>query len=185
MDLTALRGRLVGARLTRGLLASLGIAAGNKGKWGLANERLAGLAASPSKAPDFGDAELKTTVCDADGRFLESVKVCAYPGDPLWKLEHVYLVLARDLAPGVPFEAREVANVAVVSLRPPPALLAALVADQERLDEDPDAADTEYLEVRPAGASGAGRFAYYLRRDRLATYVSEALAAPAVGPLGT
>ena len=38
--------------------------------------------------------------------------------------------------------------------------------------------ETEFLEVRPAGASGQGRRAYYLRRDRLAAYVEEARGSP-------
>ena len=181
MTLGDLRRRLVGVRLTQGLIASLGISARSKGKWGLANERLAGLMASPSKAPDLADGELKTSVCDARGQFREAMKICLYPGEPLRKLEHLYLVIAEDIEGSAErvetLTAREVQNRAVLSLRPTPQLHWALTQDCEALDSNPATLDTEFLVIRPAGTKASGQRAYYLKRERLWDYVNQAEAA--------
>jgi hypothetical protein len=177
MTLGNLRRRLVGVRLTQGLIASLGISARNKGKWGLANELLAGLTASPSKAPDLPDGELKTTVCDVRGQFREAIKVCLYPGDPLRKLEHLYLVIAEDHGEALELATREVENRAVLSLRPTPQLHWALMQDCEALDANPATLETEFLVIRPAGTKASGQRAYYLKRERLWDYVRQAEAA--------
>ena len=96
LGLAGLRSCLEGKLLDRACLSRFEIGSRDKGKWGKANERLAGLTLSPSTEPDLEDGELKTTVRGTDGRFRESVKICMTGHSPMVKLDHVYLVVARD-----------------------------------------------------------------------------------------
>ena len=119
------------------------------------------------------DAELKTTRRGTDGRFLESVKICSLGQNPIHKLEHIYLVIARES--GAKSAETFVRNEAVISLKPDSTLLRALRFDVELLSEDPRAKATHFLETRTAGASGQTSRAYYLRKDKIPDYVHETL----------
>jgi hypothetical protein len=93
---------------------------------------------------------------------------------PLRKLEHIYLVIARDEFEAVDAD-RSVRNEAVLSLKPSKAILGALRFDLELLVDNPRTKVTHFLETRTAGASGKNARAYYLRKDKLPEYVNATL----------
>ncbi len=173
LGLAELRAKLEGKTLSLDLLRSLGLGLGDKGKWGKANELLAGLTLSPSPEPDLDGGELKTTVRQTDGRFRESLKICMSGRSPMTKLEHIYLVIARDLNDSQVFTRRVVKNERVISLRPTARVRRALEFDELLLHEHPRAKQTHFLETRTAGTRNSSTRAYYIRANALDSYIAE------------
>lgn len=168
-----LRRCLEGRLLDRACLTRFGVSPRDKGKWGKANERLAGLTLSPSMEPDLEDGELKTTVRGTDGRFRESVKICMTGHSPMKKLEHIYLVVARDQNGSREFEQRVVRNEQVVSLRPVGRTRRALEFDELLLNDHPRANETHFLETRTAGPRDSSTRGFYIRANALEQYIAE------------
>ncbi len=173
LGLAGLRERLEGRTLTAEFLGRRKLGLGDKGKWGKANELLAGLTLNPSPEPDLEDGELKTTVRGIDGRFRESVKICMTGHSPIVKLQHIYLAIARDQNEASDFAARVVRNERVVSLRPTGRTKRALLFDELLLGERPGARDTHFLETRTAGQRGSSTRAFYIRANALERYISD------------
>ena len=128
---------------------------------------------SPSPEPDLDGGELKTTVRGTDGRFRESLKICMSGKSPMTKLEHIYLVIARDLNDSQVFTRRVVKNERVISLRPPARVRRALEFDELLLHEHPRAKETHFLETRTAGTRDSSTRAYYIRASALDSYIAE------------
>lgn len=173
LGLADLRVRLEGKTLSLDLIRSLGLGLRDKGKWGKANELLVGLALNPSPEPDLDDGELKTTVRGTDGRFRESLKICMSGKSPMTKLEHIYLVIARDLNYSKDLTRRVVKNERVASLRPTEPVQRALEFDELLLHDHPRARETHFLETRTAGTRNSNTRAYYIRANAIDSYIAE------------
>src|SRR4051812_50035611 len=92
-DFPEIRARLVGQRIGPAELAHARLSPRDKGRWGVYVEGVLGIPRNNLPTPDHEEGELKVTVCDAAGRFRESVKVCMRGQDPLKKLRSLILVI--------------------------------------------------------------------------------------------